>query len=75
MVITPMLNHSVAVTLAKARNTITMADADKEDAVTVAVTRDGKVFLSPGANLVNPEDLGEKVRVLIGQESRSSWFT
>ncbi len=65
MVITPMLNHAIPVTLAKARNTITMADADKEDAVTVAVTRDGKVFLSPGATLINPEDLGEKVRVLL----------
>jgi biopolymer transport protein ExbD len=32
----------------------------------VAITRDGKVFLSPGAKLVpNPEELGETVRTLL----------
>jgi biopolymer transport protein ExbD/biopolymer transport protein TolR len=65
MVITPLLNNKVPVEMAKARNPLTMPDADKEDAVVVAITRDGKVFLSPGANLVNPDDLGEKVRTLL----------
>jgi len=65
MVITPMLNKGVAVDMAKARNPVTLPDADKEDAVLVAITRDGRVFLSPGANLVNPDDLGEKVKVLL----------
>jgi biopolymer transport protein ExbD/biopolymer transport protein TolR len=65
MVITPLLNNKIPVEMARARNPITMPDADKEDAVVVAITRDGKVFLSPGAHLVNPEELGEKVRTLL----------
>ncbi len=62
MVITPLLSKGVAVDMAKARNTSTMADADKEDAVMVAITRDGKAFMSPGSVLTPPEQLGEKVK-------------
>ncbi|HEX4276581.1 MAG TPA: biopolymer transporter ExbD [Bryobacteraceae bacterium] len=65
MVITPMLNNKMNVDLAKARNPIVMADADKEDAVIVAVTRDGQTFLSPGLQKVNPEDLAPKVKDLL----------
>jgi biopolymer transport protein ExbD/biopolymer transport protein TolR len=65
MVITPMLNNKMNVDLAKARNPIVMADADKEDAVIVAVTRDGQTFLSPGIQKVNPEDLAPKVKDLL----------
>jgi biopolymer transport protein TolR len=65
MVITPLLNNKIPVEMAKARNPITMPDADKEDAVVVAITRDGKVFLSPGAKLTNPDELGEKARALL----------
>jgi biopolymer transport protein ExbD len=45
MVITPMLQKGVSVDLAKAANPRQMPDADKEDAVVLAVTRDGKVYL------------------------------
>ena len=48
MVITPMLSKGQSVELVKAHNAIAMQAADKEDAVLVAVTRDGRVFLSPG---------------------------
>jgi len=65
MVITPMLNKGANIDLAKARNPIVMADADKEDAVTVAVTRDGQVFLSPGLQKVNADDLAPKVKDLL----------
>ena len=65
MVITPLISKGVAVDMAKARNPITMADADKEDAVMVAVTRDGKTYLSPGSILTAPEQLGEKVKDLL----------
>ena len=65
MVITPLLSKGVAVDMAKARNTSTMADADKEDAVMVAITRDGKAFMSPGSVLTAPEQLGEKVKDLL----------
>lgn len=46
MVITPMLSKGVSVDLVKTKNPIAMADADKEDAVLVAVTRDGRVYLN-----------------------------
>ncbi|MBI4910341.1 MAG: biopolymer transporter ExbD [Acidobacteria bacterium] len=46
MVITPMLSKGVSVDLVKTKNPIAMANADKEDAVLVAVTRDGKVYLN-----------------------------
>lgn len=63
MVITPMLNKGVTVDMVKARNPIAMHDADKSDAVLVAITRDGKVFL--GANSILPEDLPPKVKDLL----------
>jgi biopolymer transport protein ExbD/biopolymer transport protein TolR len=66
MVITPLLNKGVNIELATARNPITMADADKEDAVIVSITRDGTVFLSPGLNkLPDLKDLGQKVKDLL----------
>jgi biopolymer transport protein TolR len=47
MVITPMLQKGTSVNMAKAYNTRDMQDADKEDAVLLAVTKDGKIFLGP----------------------------
>jgi biopolymer transport protein ExbD/biopolymer transport protein TolR len=64
MVITPMLTKGVAVNMVKTHNPIKMAEADKEDAVIIAVTRDGKVFLSPGNSLVPVDQLGSKVKDL-----------
>ena len=66
MVITPLLNKGVNIELAIARNPITMADADKEDAVIVSVTRDGTVFLSPGLNkMPDLKEIGPKVKDLL----------
>jgi biopolymer transport protein ExbD/biopolymer transport protein TolR len=59
MVITPMLNNKVNVDLPKATAAVIMENANKEDAVTVAVTRDGRMFL--GADLVSPDDLASKI--------------
>jgi biopolymer transport protein ExbD len=64
MVITPMLTKGVSVELVKTKNPIAMKDADKEDAVLVAVTRDGKVYLSPGNKQLTVDDLPGKVRDL-----------
>jgi biopolymer transport protein TolR len=63
MVITPMLQNKVNVDLAKTDNPTNMPDADKEDAIVVAVTRDGGLYL--GQNRVAATDLGQKVRDLI----------
>ena len=65
MVITPMLQHGVAVEMVKAKNVIAMKDADKEDAVLIGVTRDGKVVLSPGNIQMLPSDLPNKVKDLL----------
>jgi biopolymer transport protein ExbD/biopolymer transport protein TolR len=65
MVITPMLNKGANVDLAKARNPTVMADADKEDAVIVAITKDGQTFLSPGLQKVDPSELAPKVKDLL----------
>jgi biopolymer transport protein ExbD len=65
MVITPMLSKSIPLTMAQARNAVSMPDADKEDSVIIAVTRDGQTFLSPGLQKVEPADLAPKVKDLL----------
>ena len=60
MVVTPMLQKGVSVDMAKADNAQDMQDADKDDAIIIAVTRDGKVYL--GQDPVNPAELGAKIR-------------
>ena len=60
MVITPMLQHGHNVELAKTNNPEQMPDADKEDAILIAITRDNKVFL--GNDLIAPDQLSDKVR-------------
>jgi biopolymer transport protein TolR len=60
MVITPMLQNKVAVDMARVDNPTNMPDADKEDAIVVAITRDGGVFL--GQEKVAPSELGVRVR-------------
>src|ERR1035438_8005379 len=60
MVITPMLQNKVAVDMAKVDNPTAMPDADKEDAIVVAITRSGDVFL--GQNKVAVSELGGLVR-------------
>ena len=60
MVITPMLQNKVSVDMVSVDNPTNMPDADKEDAIVVAVTRDGGVFL--GQNKVAVDHLGGMVR-------------
>jgi len=60
MVITPMLQKGVSVDMAKSINPRNMPDADKEDAVLVAVTRDGRIYL--GSDQVALDNLTKEVR-------------
>jgi len=60
MVITPMLQKGVSVDLAKVNNPEQMPDADKEDALIVAVMRDGKVFF--GTDQIAVDQLTGKVK-------------
>jgi biopolymer transport protein TolR len=63
MVITPMLNNKVNVDLPKVSAAVVMENANKEDAIVIAVTRDGKTFL--GGDQVSLTDLGSKVQALL----------
>jgi biopolymer transport protein ExbD/biopolymer transport protein TolR len=63
MVITPMLQKGVTVDMAKAQNATDMKAADRDDAVIIAVTRDGKTFL--GNREVALEEITNDVKDLI----------
>ncbi len=64
MVITPMLTKGVNVDMVRTKNPIAMKDADKEDAILVAITREGKIWISPGNKQMSLEELPSKVRDL-----------
>jgi biopolymer transport protein ExbD/biopolymer transport protein TolR len=60
MVITPMLQNKVQIDMAKVTNAVAMPDADKDDAIVVAITRDGGIYL--GQDKIATGELGVKVR-------------
>ena len=72
MVITPMLQNKVSIDMAKVDNAINMPDADKEDAIVVAITRDGRVFL--GQDKVAVTELGGKVRDKLADKNSKTIF-
>jgi biopolymer transport protein TolR len=72
MVITPMLNNKVNVNLPKANAAIVMENANKEDNVTVAVTRDGLTYL--GGDAVSVDNLGAKVAEKLANKTDKQVF-
>jgi len=60
MVVTPMLQKTHQVDLAPVNNPRDMKDADRDDAIVVAVTRDGHYYL--GNSQVNKEDVTGQVK-------------
>ena len=60
MVITPMLQKGVSVDLAKVNNPKQMPDADKEDALVIAVMRNGDIFL--GNDRITGDQLTNKIK-------------
>jgi biopolymer transport protein ExbD len=60
MVVTPMLQKGVSVDMANVNNPHDMKDADKDDAIVVAVTRDGRIYL--GNSPMNKEDLTGQIK-------------
>jgi biopolymer transport protein ExbD len=72
MVITPMLSKGVSVDMFKAKNPIPLPAADKSDAITIAVTRDGKTFLNTTQML--PADLPTKVKDLLANRIDKTVF-
>ena len=67
-----MLSKGVSVDMVKTRNPIAMQAADKSDAVLVAVTRDGKVYL--GSDQLSAEDLPPKVKDLLHEQAGQDGF-
>jgi biopolymer transport protein ExbD/biopolymer transport protein TolR len=72
MVITPMLQKGTIVQMAQTVNPVQMPDADKEDALIVAVQRDGKVFFD--AQMVTPEELTEKVKERVSNRTNKTVY-
>ena len=60
MVVTPMLQKGVSVDLAQVTDPREMQDADKDDAIIVAVTRDGTLYL--GNTKVTKEDITGQIK-------------
>lgn len=60
MVVTPMLQKTQHVDLAPTNNPRDMKDADKDDAIVVAITSDGKIYL--GNTAMNKEDLTGQIK-------------
>jgi biopolymer transport protein ExbD len=60
MVVTPMLQKNMPVDMARTNNAHDMQDADKDDAIVVAVTRDGSIYL--GHSAMRKEDLTGQIK-------------
>jgi biopolymer transport protein ExbD len=72
MVVTPMLQKGKSVDLARTDTAKDMQDADKDDAIVVAVTRDGSIFL--GNNQVQKADLQGQVKDRVSNKQEKTVF-
>jgi len=72
MVVTPMLQKGTSVELAKTHNPTNMPDADHDDAVLVAVTRDGKFWLNK--DKISIEELSTKVADILAAKMDKTVF-
>jgi biopolymer transport protein ExbD len=60
MVVTPMLQKGVSVDMAPVNNPRDMQDADKDDAIIVAVSRDDNIYL--GNNKIAKEEITPQIK-------------
>jgi biopolymer transport protein ExbD/biopolymer transport protein TolR len=67
MVVTPLLQKGVSVDLAKTKNPREMREADRDDAIVVAVTRDAKIFLNADQIPVK-DQLDGKIRDILASK-------
>ena len=67
MVVTPMLQKGASVDMAQANNPVAMQDADKEDAILIAITRDGKIYL--GSSQIPMDQLTSSVKDKLERKS------
>jgi biopolymer transport protein ExbD len=77
MVITPMLSKTIPIDLYKGKNPREMQKADAEDAVIVSVSRDGKLYLSPGDNRtpIAADRIPQKVKDLLDKATEENRTT
>ena len=64
MVVTPLLQKGVSVDLAKTKNPREMREADRDDAIVVAVTRDAKIYIGSDQIAIK-DNLGPKVKDML----------
>jgi len=64
MVVTPMITSGPPVDLAKTNHPLEMRDADREDAILVAINRDGGIFY--GNEKIDASELAEKLQDRLG---------
>jgi biopolymer transport protein TolR len=72
MVVTPMLRPGMPVDLAQTENPVSMADAEKEDALLLAVTRDGRIFF--GSEQVTADSLTARLKSTLEKRSEKKVF-
>jgi len=72
MVVTPMLQKGVSVDMAKVNNAEDMQNADKDDAIILAVTRDGKMYL--GSKAVTLDQITTSVKDLLANRIDKTVF-
>jgi len=72
MVVTPMLQKGTTVELSKTHNPTDMPQADHDDAVLVAVTRDGKYWLNQ--DKIQIDQLSAKVNDLLATKMDKTVF-
>jgi len=72
MVVTPMLTKGKDVNMANVPHPEDLPNADRDDAIIVAVTRDGAIYL--GNDKASEEDLTTKVRDLVSNRSDKTVF-
>jgi biopolymer transport protein ExbD len=63
MVVTPMLQKTLPVDMARVNNAKEMQDADKDDAIIVAITRDGSIYLKN--TKISKDDITGQVKDMI----------
>jgi biopolymer transport protein ExbD len=66
MVITPMLQKGTSVDMASVTDPREMKDADKDDAIIIAITRDDNIFL--GRNKITKAEITGQVKDLIANK-------
>ena len=72
MVVTPLLQKGKQVDLATVNNPIDMKAADADDAIIVAVTRDGNFFL--GTNQIAKENITNQIKDLLANKIEKTVF-